>query len=150
MPASAWSRRSSVSSSCRRITKNARQVSRYLDEFRIQGKLKEGVPLGPEKGLIRVLMAERKLSPNVAEGHSIDDKILAVALEVQDRDKNTRCVFVTKDTWKGNLKGTAASGLAGADAKCQAAANAQSLGGTWVAWAMVHSSTRLPARHPAV
>jgi PhoH-like ATPase len=80
------------------LGRNARQVSRYLDEFRTQGKLKEGVPLGPEKGLIRVIMAERKLSPNVADGHSIDDKILAVALEVQDRDKGRRCVFVTKDT----------------------------------------------------
>jgi PhoH-like ATPase len=80
------------------LGRNARQVSRYLDEFRTQGKLKEGVPLGPEKGLIRVIMAERKLSPNVADGHSIDDKILAVALEVQDRDKARRCVFVTKDT----------------------------------------------------
>ncbi|HVU03689.1 MAG TPA: DUF1554 domain-containing protein [Polyangiaceae bacterium] len=43
-------------------------------------------------------------------------------------------VFVTKDTFDGNLKGTAASGLEGADALCQAAADDASLGGTWVAW----------------
>ncbi len=80
------------------LGRNARQVSRFLDEFRAQGKLREGVPLGADKGRIRVLMADKKLSPNVGDGHSIDDKILQVALEVQDREKNTRCVFVTKDT----------------------------------------------------
>ena len=38
-------------------------------------------------------------------------------------------VFVTKDLYTGNL-----GGLAGADAKCQASANAANLGGTWKAW----------------
>ena len=68
------------------LGRNARQVSRYLDEFRAQGKLREGVSIGEGKGRIRVLMAERKLSPNVAEGHSIDDKILAVALDLLEKE----------------------------------------------------------------
>ena len=38
-------------------------------------------------------------------------------------------VFVTRTTYKGNL-----GGLAGADALCQNAATAASLGGTWKAW----------------
>ena len=38
-------------------------------------------------------------------------------------------VFVTSDTYNGNL-----GGLTGADAKCQAAANSADLGGTWKAW----------------
>jgi len=38
-------------------------------------------------------------------------------------------VFVTSATYSGSL-----GGLAGADAKCQALANAKSLGGTWKAW----------------
>jgi len=80
------------------LGRNARQVSRYLDEFRAQGKLREGVPLGPDKGRIRVLMAERKLSPNHAEGHSIDDKILAVALDLLEKNGGIPTVFVTKDT----------------------------------------------------
>ena len=81
------------------LGRNARQVSRYLDEFRTQGKLREGVPLGPDKGRIRVLMAERKLSPNhAADGHTVDDKILAVALELAEREKGLPTVFVTKDT----------------------------------------------------
>jgi len=79
------------------LGRNARQVARYLDEFRVAGKLREGVPIGDGKGNIRVLIAERKLSPNLAEGHSTDDKILAVALELRDHEK-VPTVFVTKDT----------------------------------------------------
>jgi PhoH-like ATPase len=81
------------------LGRNARQVSRQLDDFRAQGKLREGVSMGPDRGHIRVLMAERKLSPNhAAEGHSVDDKILAVALDLLEREKSTPTVFVTKDT----------------------------------------------------
>jgi len=81
------------------LGRNARQVSRYLDEFRVAGKLKDGVPMSPDHGTIRVLMAERKLSPNHAiEGHSVDDKILAVALDILEREKTKPTVFVSKDT----------------------------------------------------
>ncbi|WP_242346196.1 PhoH family protein [Anaeromyxobacter terrae] len=82
------------------LGRNARQVSRYLDEFRVQGKLREGVPIGPDRGgVIRVLVAEHKLPATVAaDGHSVDDKILAVALELLDRDRSRPTVFVTKDT----------------------------------------------------
>ncbi len=80
------------------LGRNARQVSRYLDEFRLAGKLREGVPIGERKGHIRVLIADRKLPPNLADGHSIDDKILAVALELREREPQIPTVFVTKDT----------------------------------------------------
>jgi PhoH-like ATPase len=81
------------------LGRNARQVSRYLDEFRAQGKLGEGVSIGPEHGRIRVLTAEKKLPPRAAtDGHTVDDKILAVALEIAEREKTTPTVFVTKDT----------------------------------------------------
>jgi PhoH-like ATPase len=80
------------------LGRNARQVSRYLDEFRVAGKLREGVSIGPGKGHIRVLLAERRLPPDMADGHSIDDKILAVALDLATKEKGTPCVFVSKDT----------------------------------------------------
>jgi PhoH-like ATPase len=81
------------------LGRNARQVSRYLDEFRAQGKLGEGVSIGPEHGRIRVLTAEKKLPPRAAtDGHTVDDKILAVALEIAEREKTIPAVFVTKDT----------------------------------------------------
>jgi PhoH-like ATPase len=81
------------------LGRNARQVSRYLDEFRVQGKLRDGVPIAPDKGLIRVLVAEKKLPATAAvDGHSVDDKILAVALELLEHDRRIPTVFVTKDT----------------------------------------------------
>jgi PhoH-like ATPase len=81
------------------LGRNARQVSRYLDEFRVAGKLRDGVPIAPDKGLIRVLVAEHKLPPTAAvDGHSVDDRILGVALELSVKEKSTRTVFVTKDT----------------------------------------------------
>jgi PhoH-like ATPase len=81
------------------LGRNARQVSRYLDEFRAQGKLGEGVSMGPEHGRVRVLMMDRKLAPEMANGtHSIDDKILAVAVSLRDREKDKPTVFVSKDT----------------------------------------------------
>jgi PhoH-like ATPase len=79
------------------LGRNARQVSRYLDEFRAQGKLVEGVSISPDHGRIRVLVAVKKLPHGAGDGHSTDDKILAVALELAQRE-NVPTVFVTKDT----------------------------------------------------
>jgi PhoH-like ATPase len=81
------------------LGRNARQVSRYLDEFRLQGKLGEnGVSLGENKGRIRVVIGDRKLPHGAGDGHSVDDKILAVALDLLQKEKATPTVFVTKDT----------------------------------------------------
>ena len=81
------------------LGRNARQISRYLDEFRMQGKLGEGVSIAPDKGKIRVLLADPKLPHRAADSHhTTDDKILAVALELLDHDKSKPTVFVTKDT----------------------------------------------------
>jgi PhoH-like ATPase len=81
------------------LGRNARQVARYLDEFREQGRLREGVPIGPGKGSIRVLFSERQLPPELRNGHSAtDDRILAVALDLRDREAQLPIVFVSKDT----------------------------------------------------
>lgn len=80
------------------LGRNARQVSRYLDEFRARGKLGDGVAIGEDHGHMRVLVAERKLPHGVGDRHTIDDQILAVALELAERERATPTVFVTKDT----------------------------------------------------
>jgi len=81
------------------LGRNARQVARQLDEFRAQGKLGEGVSLGEGKGSVRVLFTEKELSRHLADSHgTVDSKILAVALDVRDRERNKPVVFVTKDT----------------------------------------------------
>lgn len=47
----------------------------------------------------------------------------------------SRRVFITSKQWTANLGGTL-----GADAKCQAAANSVSLGGTWMSWTSTSTS----------
>jgi PhoH-like ATPase len=80
------------------LGRNARQVTRYLDEFRAIGKLRDGVALGPDKGTLRVAMSDRKLPPEMGDGHTTDSRILATALEIRDKEKALPAVFVTKDT----------------------------------------------------
>jgi PhoH-like ATPase len=80
------------------LGRNARQVSRYLDEFRGLGNLRDGVSLGTDKGALRVLFTDRQLPRELADGHSTDNKILAVALDLKDREKALPAVFVSKDT----------------------------------------------------
>jgi PhoH-like ATPase len=80
------------------LGRNARQVSRYLDEFRTLGNLREGVSLGPDKGGLRVLFTDRQLPRELADGHSTDNKILAVAIDLREREAALPVVFVSKDT----------------------------------------------------
>jgi PhoH-like ATPase len=79
------------------LGRNARQVSRCIDEFRLQGKLREGVSLGPDKGKLRVLFTQKNLQ-GLSEAHGNDSKILGVALDVRDQDQATPTVLVSKDT----------------------------------------------------
>jgi PhoH-like ATPase len=81
------------------LGRNARQVARYLDDFRAQGKLAEGVSIGEGKGKVRVLFTDHELPRPLADGHSsVDNRILAVALDLRDRERGKPVVFVTKDT----------------------------------------------------
>ena len=78
------------------LGRNARQIARYLDQFRAEGNLGEGVPLG-NGGALRVLFATRQMSDELANGALMDNKIMAVALELREREKDRDTVFVTKD-----------------------------------------------------
>ena len=81
------------------LGRNARAVARSLDDFRAQGRLKEGVPIGAGKGTVRVLFTDRQLPPELRNGHSTtDDRILAVALDISQRERELPAVFVSKDT----------------------------------------------------
>ncbi len=80
------------------LGRNARQVSRSIDEFRARGRLGDGVSLGDAKGSFRVLIHEQKLPPELGDGHSIDNHILATALDLRDREAALPAVLVTKDT----------------------------------------------------
>jgi len=79
------------------IGRNARQVSRILDEYRLKGKLSQGVPL-EGGGCLRVELNHQ--SPELLPGELIaakaDNRILATALNL--KQNTLPVVLVTKDT----------------------------------------------------
>ncbi len=81
------------------IGRNARQVSRFLDEMRRKGNLLDGVPLD-NKGVLYVdLPDERPVDlPLAFESNKADNIILATALKHKNIDSRKTVVFVTKDT----------------------------------------------------
>ncbi|WP_298272052.1 PhoH family protein [Geobacter sp.] len=80
--------------------RNARQVSRYLDDMRKEGTLSAGIAL-ESGGVLRVEMYEEKfmknLPPELREERG-DNRILAVAMRVKEQDSASPVIFVTKDT----------------------------------------------------
>jgi PhoH-like ATPase len=81
------------------LGRNARQVSRYLDQLREDGSLAMGVKLD-RGGMLRVATTHLALPEEVTLDKGQDSKIMAVALELTITHKNTdrRVVFITKDT----------------------------------------------------
>lgn len=76
---------------------NARTVSRMLDEWRKHGRLSEGVHLA-NGGLLRIVFADKvqRESNGIING-STDNRILALALSIQNSDTKTPTILVTKD-----------------------------------------------------
>jgi PhoH-like ATPase len=79
------------------IGRNARQISRILDEFRQKGKLSQGVPLDGG-GNLRVELNHQSPQhlPNELIATKADNRILATALNL--KHDNLPVVLVTKDT----------------------------------------------------
>ena len=78
------------------LGRNARQISRYLDQLRSDGSLKDGVRLD-RGGMLRVGFATKALPTSVTTDRGQDSRILSVAAELHE-DKNLTVVFITKDT----------------------------------------------------
>ena len=79
------------------LGRNARLCARYLDAFRAEGSLSEGVPL-PNGGTIRVVFTNKELPKSMADGQLMDNRILAVAIDIKEREPDYQAVFITKDT----------------------------------------------------
>jgi PhoH-like ATPase len=79
------------------LGRNARLVARYLDSFRAEGSLKEGVPM-PHGGMLRVNFTDRELPLSMADSNLMDNRILAVAIDLMEKEPETQAVFITKDT----------------------------------------------------
>ena len=80
--------------------RNARQVSRFIDDLRNRGSLAEGVKL-ENGGHLRVEICEerilKRLPPELREDRG-DNRILAVAFDVKEKAPDLSAIFVTKDT----------------------------------------------------
>jgi PhoH-like ATPase len=79
------------------LGRNARLVARYLDDFRAEGSLAEGVPL-PNGGTLRVSSTNRELPKSIVERNLTDNRILAVAIDLMEKEPSFQTVFITKDT----------------------------------------------------
>lgn len=79
--------------------RNARQISRMIDAFRLQAKLVDGVPL-ENGGLLKVAIYKEefllKLPPELRVDQG-DNRILAVARDLQENSPEGTVFFVTKD-----------------------------------------------------
>jgi len=79
------------------LGRNARLVAQYLDSFRAEGSLAEGVPL-PDGGMLRVSSTNRELPKSIVERNLTDNRILAVAIDLMEKEPSLQTVFITKDT----------------------------------------------------
>lgn len=80
------------------IGRNARHLSRYLDEVRKRGPLGSGVEIGKKGILVIDLFRDvDKVLPKELDPDKNDHKILAVALKIRQEKPNVPVVFVTKD-----------------------------------------------------
>ncbi len=78
------------------LGRNARTVSRHLDQLRETGPLSEGVELD-NGGHLRVALTSRVLPQEFSNTGIQDNAILAVALDVKESCPEGRTVFVSKD-----------------------------------------------------
>lgn len=80
------------------LGRNARQVSRILDDLRSGGLLTDGVPIpGTNGGALRVAFADEELPHKYGLSSTPDNRILATAAQVKREDPETVLTFISKD-----------------------------------------------------
>ncbi len=80
------------------LGRNARQVSRILDEMRVGGLLTDGVPIpGTDGGTLRVCFADEELHHKYALGSTMDNRILSAAVQLKKEEPDTPLEFISKD-----------------------------------------------------
>src|SRR5436190_56230 len=83
------------------LGQNARTVSRMLDGFRGKGSLSAGVKL-PTGGKLRITVQKKNLTSGNGNGYdkhgnSVDNKILAIAKDIQKVEPKNKTILVSKD-----------------------------------------------------
>ncbi len=79
------------------LGRNARVVGRVIDAYREIGLLSQGVALSTG-GTLRVLFSNRQLPTELGLLEKMDHKILALALELKEKEPHKSTILVTKDT----------------------------------------------------
>lgn len=78
--------------------RNARTVSRRLDELRRQGSLSRGVPVG-DGGTVRISMVREDVQlPPSLSNRTNDNLILSIVVAIAEERGRERVVFITRDT----------------------------------------------------
>jgi PhoH-like ATPase len=75
------------------LGKNARQISRLLDDLRNKGDLREGVPVGDGKVMVRY---NGNLESYLKE-NNVDLHVIHIAQKTIDNDPETPCIVVSRD-----------------------------------------------------
>lgn len=78
------------------LGRNAREVSRILDEYRTRGKLGQGVPLD-SGGILKVSFSTGDDVSGFLHSKKKDNLILSIALEVQRQEPDVPCILISKD-----------------------------------------------------
>jgi PhoH-like ATPase len=78
------------------LGRNARQVARLLDQHRSAGGLSHPQPL-ESGGTVRVALSKNPPKNPSYDSRSMDQRILEIALEVRDENKEIPTILVTKD-----------------------------------------------------
>lgn len=80
------------------VGRNARWVSAFLDKLRAVGHLDIGVPLGKQKGKIKVELNHQEVEklPPTLDRNKVDNRIIAVAYALK-KESQIPVILVTKD-----------------------------------------------------
>lgn len=80
------------------VGRNARWVSAFLDKLRAVGHLDTGVPLGKQKGKIKVELNHQEVEklPPTLDRNKVDNRIIAVAYALK-KESQIPVILVTKD-----------------------------------------------------
>jgi len=77
------------------IGRAARQVIRFLDRLRNQGRLADGVPVKETGGTVRIAMDDQTPPHPILAANTADDRIIGVAYRLMQEGKPT--TFISKD-----------------------------------------------------
>jgi len=75
------------------LGKNARQISRLLDDLRLKGDLREGVKVGDGKVMVRY----NGNLESYSKENNVDLHVIHIAQKTMDSDPETPCIVVSRD-----------------------------------------------------